>query len=95
MVALVGRTGGTPVTVVVAVVDVEVVAGVEKTTVLVDDVEVAAGVVVMTVVLTIDVLGTITTGTEEVLIRVEEGVTMTVELKTPVLNQFPFRISEV
>jgi hypothetical protein len=93
MVKLVGRTGGTPVTVVVAVVDVEVEVGVLLTRVLVDDVKVATGV--LTVVLTVDVLGTITTGTEEVLIRVEEGVTITVEFKTPLLHQYPFGISEL
>jgi hypothetical protein len=90
MVTLVGRTGGTPVTVIVAVVEVDVDAGVDVVlnTILVDDVEVATGVLELTVVLTVVVPGTITTGIDEVPMRVEEGVTMTVELKTPVLDQF-------
>jgi hypothetical protein len=90
MVTLVGRTGGTPVTVIVAVVEVDVDAGVDVVlnTILVDDVEVATGVLELTVVLTVVVPGTITTGIDEVPMRVEEGVTMTVDLKTPVLDQF-------
>jgi hypothetical protein len=52
------------------------------------EVVVVTGVVVLTVVLTIVALGTIIMGTEEVLIRVEDGVTVTVELKTPTTYQF-------
>jgi hypothetical protein len=88
-VALVGRIGGTPVTVVVAevVVEIDVGVGVLLVTVLKTDNEVVVGtgVVVLTTVLTI-VVGTTTI--EVLLIGVEDGVTITVELKTPIAGQF-------